>query len=429
MKGLIFTYVMTFGGAFLSLVDPYIGLLIYVCFGIINPQAMWFWSVPQGNYSRIVAAGLLVGWGLHGFGRWQLGRAGVVLGMVTAYWAWAAVSAILAPDPDRAWVFVESLAKIVLPFVVGLTLIDSMARLRQLAWVILLSVGYWAFELNLDYYSGGTRIQDFAGLDNNSIAIAMVTSVGLAFFLGLHAGRWWQNAVAFLAAALMAHVVMFSFSRGGMLALLITGVVAFVLLPKKNWRHYVALAGAVLLCLRMAGPEVRERFLTVFADPAQRDFAAQSRLDLWADCWDAMLRRPLFGLGPDHWPLVAREYGWPEGKAAHSVWMETGAELGFPGLAFLVLFYGLCMVFLWPLTREQTPVADPWMRYLARIVIAALVGFAVSAQFVSLELLEVPFYITLLGAGVLKLYCLQTAPVVVPELRFTAQESPALVPA
>ena len=33
-KGLIFTYVVTYGGALVSLYKPYVGLLIYVCFAL-----------------------------------------------------------------------------------------------------------------------------------------------------------------------------------------------------------------------------------------------------------------------------------------------------------------------------------------------------------------------------------------------------------
>ena len=42
-------------------------------------------------------------------------------------------------------------------------------------------------------------------------------------------------------------------------------------------------------------------------------------------------------------------------------------------------------------------------------MIASLCGFAVSAQFVSLEFLEPPYYIALVGAGVLKL-CSRSIP-------------------
>jgi hypothetical protein len=49
------------------------------------------------------------------------------------------------------------------------------------------------------------------------------------------------------------------------------------------------------------------------------------------------------------------------------------------------------------------------MRNLACGVIASLVGFGVSAQFVSAELVEGPYYLVMIGAGVLKLDSLARA--------------------
>src|SRR5260370_51426 len=170
MKGLLFTYALTYGGASIALFNPFYGLLVYVCFAIIRPEYMWPWSVSEGNYSRIVALGLLAGWALRGFGRWKFGLA-------------------------RG------------------------------------------------------------------------------------------------AALLMIHAMLFSFSRGGMLSLVVTGVVGFLLVPKK-WQHYVVFAAVVLVGLRLAGPEVTNRFWTTFAGEAERDASAQSRVDLWAGCWDSMLKRP-----------------------------------------------------------------------------------------------------------------------------------------
>jgi probable O-glycosylation ligase (exosortase A-associated) len=404
MKGLLFTYALTYGGAVVSLFNPYVGLLIYICFSIIKPEAMWFWSVPEGNYSRIVAIALLAGWALKGFGSWRFGRARAVVFALLGFWGWSALSAASAPGQTEAWASVEALTKVVLPFLVGITTIDSVRKLKQLAWVILLSLGYVAYELNLSYYSGFNRVveMDFALMDNNCVAIAMVTGVGLAFFLGLYAESWWRRALALVAAGLMAHVVMFAFSRGGVLALIITCFAAFLLIEKQP-KHYLAFVAAILLGIRLAGPEVRERFVTVFADAKQRDESAQSRLDLWKDCWDTLLNKPLLGAGPHNWPLLAPTYGWPLGKEAHTLWLQTAAEVGVPGIVCLLSFYGLCVVRLWPLTRTGRPVADPWYRDSARMVIASLVGFAVSAQFVSLEELELPYYIVLIGAGTLKL--------------------------
>ena len=403
MKGLLFTYGLCCGGTVIALFNPFVGLLIYVAFSILKPDILWFWSVPAGNYSQLVAIALLIGWVLNGFSSWRFGWGRGVVFALLGFWLWSAISAGFAADQVVAWKYVEAISKITLPFLVGITTIDSVRKLKQLAWVIVLSHGYLALEFNQQYYQGVNVLWEsgFAGMDNNSVGIALVTCIGLSFFLGLHSERWWHKALAFGAACLMAHAVMFSYSRGGMLALCISGVVAFLLVRKQR-KHYLLFGLVALLLLRMAGPEVRQRFMTVFTDPSKRDAAAQTRLDLWTDCWQVMLQHPILGAGPDHWPLVAHEFGWPRGKEAHSLWLQTGAELGFPGLACLALFYGLCIARLWRITRSGEEHSEPWMLYLAQMVITSLIGFAVSAQFVSLEALEVPYYIALIGAGVLK---------------------------
>jgi putative inorganic carbon (HCO3(-)) transporter len=404
MLGWIFTQVMTYGGAVAAVFNPHIGLLVYIAFSILKPESLWSWSMSEGHYSRIVGVALLFGWVIRGMGQWQLGRSrGIVLAFI-GYWVWSMLSALVAPDQKVAWTFVENLSKIVLPFLVGITVIDSARALKQLAWVIALAHGFLAYEFNLSYFEGWNRlmVMGHGGMDENSVSIAMVSAGGLAFFLGLSAQRWWAKTLMLGAVILIVHAVLFSFSRGGMVGLIVTAFIGFWLLPKKP-AHYFTFALAVALSFRLAGTEVRQEFMTVFADERQRDWSAQSRIELWSDAWDSMLKRPIFGLGPDHFPLVAKEYGWPDGKEVHNLWLQIGAELGFPGLLFLLGFYSLCIVRLWPLLRKQEPGADPWFRDAARMVVVSLVGFSAAAFFVSLEGLEVPYYITLIGAGVLKL--------------------------
>jgi len=104
-----------------------------------------------------------------------------------------------------------------------MTLIDSVEKLKQVAWVLLLSLGYVALDLNLSYRDGFNRLHfiGFGGMDNNCVAVAMVTVRGWRFFWGF--ARRVAGALArFAVAALMAHCVMFSLSRGGMLALVVT---------------------------------------------------------------------------------------------------------------------------------------------------------------------------------------------------------------
>ncbi len=404
MKGLLFTYLLTYGGAICSLFNPFVGLMVYICFAIIKPEYLWHWSVPAGNYSRIVAIALLMGWALRGFGDWRFGSAKGPLIALLAYLAWSIFSCIFAASNEAiGWLFVENLSKIVLPCVVGMTVIRTRAQLEILAWVITLSYGYVAFELNLSYVKDGfnqINVLGFGGMDNNSATIGFVTSFGLAFFLGMESNVLWRKALGLICAGLIGHVVLLSFSRGGMLSLICSGLACFVLLPKRP-QHLLVYAIAIILGIRLAGPEVLERFASVFSDPEDRDYSAQSRLDLWKACWEVMLQRPIFGLGPDHWTLVAHEFGFTHGKEAHSTWMQLGAELGFPGVLSLLLYYLICVGQLLGVLRDRLQSHPAWLLRIARMVIASISGFLVASQFVTLEGLEVPYYITLLGASAL----------------------------
>ncbi|HEV8059394.1 MAG TPA: O-antigen ligase family protein [Gemmataceae bacterium] len=405
--GRILTYLLTIGGSFLAIFYPFVGLLVYVCFAILAPESLWPWEFPGagGGFSQIVAIALLIGWTFQSFGTWQFGKAAPTVACIVFFFLWAAAAWPMSTNMEVARAYVISLFKIVLPFLVGVTLVKDVKQLKQLAWVMVCTQGYVAFELNLTYLQRGiNRVwnEGFNGMDNNSVAIGMVTGVGLAFFLGLGAKNIFAKMIAFGSAMMMAHIVLLSFSRGGMLALIITGAVGFFITPRKPI-HYALLAASVLVILALSGEEVRQRFVSVFAEKEERDKSAESRLDLWRANFDVMTRHPLFGVGPHQWPEVAEDYGFEKGKEGHSLWLQTGAELGIPGFVSLLAFYLIVIIRLWPYHSENSLVPDPFYRDIARMVIAALVGFAVSAQFVSITFLEIPYYVVLLGAGALKL--------------------------
>ncbi len=418
-KGLIITYLLTYGGALVSLVNPFIGLLIYICFAIIKPESLWHWSVPEGNYSRIVALALLLGWFINGLGNLNFGKARLIVFCLLGYWFWMILAALHTPRFEPNWPYVESIGKVVIPLVVGVTLLDSLAKVRQIAWVILLSEGYLALGWNQDYFAGVNRLHEFgfAGMDNNSLAIGLVTVTGLGFFLAIETPRMWAKALALFCTALMVHAIMFSFSRGGLLGLLATGVIGLVLLPKRPV-YFLVFGLAVVFGLAAAGPEVRDRFATSFADKGERDASAENRLRYWGYCWDIIQEEPLLGIGPRQFAdTVPYRYGGNRAEA-HNLWLQTAAELGIPGLLFLALFYGTCLVEMWRIHRDPASslATSP---HLARMVFTAVAGFFASAQFVSLSGLEIPFYIVMAGTGLTKLRFAESSRAVMEGLRST----------
>jgi len=100
-KGLIFTYLLTYGGAIVALLNPYYGLLAYICISLIKPASLWFWSVPVGNYSRTVGIAVIIGWLLNGCGTWKVGRGRVVVGCLVFYFVWNIICGAFALDQQK----------------------------------------------------------------------------------------------------------------------------------------------------------------------------------------------------------------------------------------------------------------------------------------------------------------------------------------
>ena len=410
MMGQVFVYALTFGGAGVALVRPYYGLLVYILFAVIRPHSLWHWVELPSNSSLIVALAMMVGWAVNGFGSLRFGRTRACTLCFVGFWLWAVLSAILvAENQTRAFWYLESMAKILIPFVIGATVINRPWQVRWLAWTIVIGLSYVAFELNLQYYGGYNRLRlvGYGSMDNNSFAIALDCVIGLALMLGLTAPRLWQKGFALLASAIMMNAVFFSDSRGGMLGLMFTGALAFLLVPKRPV-HYAMFLVMLLVGFRLMGEEAVDRFVTVFADPEARDASAQSRLDLWVDCFDAWQGSPILGVGPENWGQLAPNYGWPLGKYAHSLWVQTATETGIVGISLLLGFYTVCLWQMWRLIYRIPHVSNE-LRDVGRMVIAAIVGFAIPAQFVSLWGLEIPYYVVLLGAVAYKVAVYESA--------------------
>jgi len=395
--GLLFTYALTYGGALVSLFNPFYGLLIYICFAISKPEVMWPWSVPVGNYSRIVAISLLLGWVLRGFGNWQLGRAKGVVFAFIGFWLWAVFSGTFAAtDHDRAFKFVEENGKILLPFLVGVTVIESPKQLTILIWVIVASVGYFALRENETYYLYGMPVGD------NLKAHMMVVGSGLAFFSGLASQNLSMKTAGFAAAALMIHAAMFHMSRAAMIGIFVVGALTFLVLPK-NWKTMSLMIVALAIGLRLAGPNIVHEFMTVTASEEERDASAASRFDLWAGLASEIQSNPVLGLGPNHWQLNSQNHGFVKGKDGHCLWLQMGAEMGIPGLMFLLCFYGLSVWRLLPAAMGRSEHELPWLRPVAQMVVVSICAFSVEQMFGSFSGMELPYYVVLIAAVALKL--------------------------
>jgi O-antigen ligase len=416
MKGLLITYAIVAGGAVISLRQPVIGLFIYVGLSVLRPEAIWGWAGDMRGLSKLQAVPLLIGWAFQGFGSWRFGKARATVISLILFCIWAMLSGAQAVDGDTAADALLEFQKTFLPFLIGITMIKTEKQARQLLWVIVLCQGYVSLDMNRVYLGGYNRAhaEGFGGMDNNSFGISLLTVLGGALALALSSTGLIAKAVAGGITLLILHTILLTFSRGAFVGLLSVGAAAVWIFPKRP-KYLAPIVCAGLIAVMLTGPELSARLATTFAPREERDGSAESRFELWKDCFTVIGREPIFGVGPRNWGLVAEEFGWPRGKEGHSLWVQMTAEVGVPGFLLLFLFYTLTIKRLWPIARGRSPGIDGNTAMLAAGLILGLVGFAVSAQFVTVEGLEPPYWMTMIGAILLKIRSLATeAPAAVP---------------
>lgn len=406
MLGWVFSWLLTFSGLLYGWLNPFFGLMVYYALSNLRPPFTWFWSFDFRNppqMAQAAAISTLVGWLLIGGGDVKnLGRVkwplfGLVLYLLSGTLAWK----FTAIDERIAWIFLSTQLKIGLMAMVTLTLVTSARQVTIFAWTIVASLGYLAETFNEWYFQAPLYLwrNGWGGIDNNGVAMVMVMGVPLAFFLAINDKRWWVKGLLFFAVACMIHVVLFSFSRGGQLGLCMVGAVLFVFalvaLPRKMLTLALAVV-FVIIALRLAGPEVRERFWTIFADPAERDASAASRFDTWKAAIACMRDHPL-GVGPRNFNLISQEYGLVVNKSVHNLFLQTGADYGIAGMIGLIIFYVGTALSCFYMSLHRVSRRLVWPRYFGQMVTISLAGFLVCSTFIGMESVEAAYIISLLG--------------------------------
>lgn len=413
--GYIFTWMLALWGTSIGWAIPFIGLMVYYAFAILRPNFLWFWAFDPYNpprFSFFIAISTLIGWAFAGFGNWNglRGCRTALFGLGLYLFCGVVGWQLFAVWQLHAWNFLSIQLKIGLMTLVTVTLIRDARSIRIFIWVVVAALGYQAFVFNEWYQISAMYLHNngFGGIDNNGVGMIMVMSVPLSFFMAVYAKRLWVKALCFAALVLQVHVIMFSYSRGSQLGLCMVGgaifLVALFTLPRKmltlsaaGFMLWLTLVGLPIVGLKpLAGDQIRERFVTIFADPEERDASASSRFVTWNAGWNIMINNPL-GVGPRNAGAYTRQYGLSRGKAIHNLYLQTGADYGILGLLGLMTFYlvaffrSFFLVFR-PMARQLV-----WPYYIGVAVSISLGGFLICSTFIGMESVETGFIVSLLG--------------------------------
>jgi O-antigen ligase len=151
-----------------------------------------------------------------------------------------------------------------------------------------------------------------------------------------------------------------------------------------KFRGLVSIGVLAAIVWRILPVEFYRRLSAMGDDPD-----SVSRLTYWKYGWELMKEHPLLGIGYQAWydtyaahVIATGDRHKPE--VCHNIFIQAGSELGFPGLLMVV---GLVLsTFVLNSRTRRVLGTEPNARFLRLISLgldAAMVGFLVSAQFVT----------------------------------------------
>ena len=377
---------------------PYIGVLVYVWLSVMNPHRLT-WGFTYGfSFAIIIGAVTLVAVLLNINKDVKPPPINSLMVALLLFVAWTGVTFLfsLYPSFDR-W---QSLMKTMLMVLLIPMLFHRKEELRQLIWVIVLSIAYYGTKggVWILLTGGGEKVWGPEGsyiTDNNALAATIVMTIPLMRYLQLTSPhryvKWGLTAMMLFCGV----SVLGSYSRGAFLAAAM--MVAFL------WwkgRHKLPVLFIVILAIPFAISFMPERWHNRMdtINTYEEDSSANMRLNAWATMLNLAKDRPIVGGGMEVaekgiYAQYSPDPSFPP-QVAHSIYFQAMGEHGFVGLAFYLLLY----ITFWRhagalarLTKDRPDLA--WARDFGAMIQVSLVGFAVGGAFLSLVNFDVPYYL------------------------------------
>lgn len=406
-------------GAFLSfgLVAPFIAGLGYIWVDIVSPQRLAYSLISGASLSKYMAIATIFLY--FAVDRKSPPRVTKLLVALAAWGLWITLTTTWAEVPDDAWIkwdwaFKGIAFSLFVPF-----LFRSRVQLEAFLLVVILSAAchFLPAAAKTLLGSGGYRSLALLSSDNrglgetSTLALFSVMLLPLMHFARKHSLiltsqkfrdlMFWGFTVAVIAA------VVGTFSRTGLVALMVYGVLMIVMRDHKV-RNLSAVALVSIVAISITSSDWKDRMGTITAYGS--DSSAQGRLAVWAWTIDYALANPLGGgfevhsinevevvtvrSGESISSLEGARKVRRSGKAFHSIYFEVLGEHGIVGFLLYIGLFGGAVLTLLRLSRQRDDVADSqqWLPEMATALLLSLTIYLVGGAFVGIAFQPYSYY-------------------------------------
>jgi putative inorganic carbon (HCO3(-)) transporter len=383
----------------MSLRAPAAGVLCWAWFSIMNPHRELYGFAYGQPFNSVIAVATIVGWLVSNESkRWT---PDAMPKLLLALLLWMTFDTFFGVNPSYSWELWDRTIRILALVFLVFFLINTKARIHGLIWVIIISLGFYGVKGGVfTIVHGGHAIvfgpENSVYYDNNQLALAIVCSLPLVYYIWRHTQAAWLRLPTLAALVLQVIMVFGSYSRGGVIAL---AVMLSIFWLRSDRKILYGLLGFAVVAggLSIMPDSFFARLHTV--NSLNSDDSFQGRLNAWLVA---------FRYANDHFPFGAGFNGATlsttfatylpgvEAHAAHSIYFQILGDHGYAGLALYLAVLVLGLRNAGVVIRQTR--GNPellWARDLAEMIRVSLISFYVGGAALSMAYSDV--YLLLLA--------------------------------
>ena len=427
----ILVVLIVFGTLPVVLVRPVFGVLLWTWLGLMNPHRLAFGFAHDFQFAQYAAGATLLGLLVtREERRWPVAPPMTAL---LLFLGWITVTLPFSFFLEPSFEMWSKVVKIQIMTFVAAAVLLRRDYIHWFVWILVLSIGFFGVKGGIFTLLGGGEGRVLGPPDtyiegNNELALALIMTVPLMWYLfETHRQGWVRFGLA-VAAPLTGVAILGSHSRGALLAI-------FAMVCTFWWysKRKAALGFAIVLLLPAmiafmpSSWDKRMETITTY----EQDESAMGRINAWHTMFNLAKDRPFTGGGFEVYTQYVYSLYAPDPRhprAAHSIYFQVLGEHGFAGLfLFLAVWFYTWRTASW-IRRRTAPDGDnAWAFHLASMSKVSLVGFFVGGAFLSLAYFDLPYYI--MAALVCTQYVLRRQGVDAPVAASGAPDTRPLVPA
>ena len=276
-------------------------------------------------------------------------------------------------------------------------IVSSIGELRKLLWVQVTSIAVLTIA-SLVVHPGSTqRLYGLGGGFSNpndlAINLAINFPLCLAFLIGARGVL--KKLIWAVAVLAMIYAVIATYSRSGMIAMVICFVICVWEFGLKGKRPQVVIAAIVMLAVAagvaVTTPRYVLRLKTLVGGNIQGTMdhgSLDARRELLAQSIQVTLEHPIFGVGPGNFEAYTASW-----RVTHNTYTQLSSEAGIPALIMFLVILLLAFRNLKRVAKAPGYKTNREMQLFTNALRAAVAAYIVGAMFASTAYTLYPYFV------------------------------------